>query len=129
MQGKAAILEDKVLFVSHEDVLYALNRGNGNMVWRAALPSRPLGGPLVAGAAVLVACFENEVVGFDARTGRKLGSLKTSAEIRTAPVMAARRLFVGLRDHTVVALQLAAPSAEEPAAAPESPAPSPSPIP
>jgi outer membrane protein assembly factor BamB len=129
VQGRAAILEDNVVFASHEDVLYALNRGNGNMAWRAALPSRPLGGPLLAGRAVLVACFENEVVGLDARTGRKLGTLKTPAEIRTPPVMAGERLFVGLRDHTVVALQLAGPPVEEPAAAPESPAPSPSPIP
>ena len=118
VQGPAVVLGDKVLFASHDDVLYALNRGSGNMAWRAALPSRPLGGPLLAGTAVLVACFENEVVGFDGRTGKKLGSLKTNAEIRTPPVMAGKQLYLGLRDHTVVALQLAAPEA-----APESPIP------
>jgi len=129
VQGQAVVLANRVLFAAHDDVLYALNRGNGNMAWRAALPSRPLGGPLLAGTAVLVACFENEVVGFDGRTGRKLGSLKTPAEIRTPPVMAGRRLFIGLRDHSVVALELAAPQAAEPEAAPESPSPPPSPIP
>lgn len=120
VQAAAAILDDKVLFASLENVLYALKRGSGKMVWRAGLPSRPLGGPLLMGTAVLVACFENEVVGFDGRTGRRLGSLRTSAEIRTPPVLVSRRLYIGLRDRTVVALQLAA--AAPPSMSPEPPA-------
>jgi hypothetical protein len=114
-------------------VLYALKRGSGKMVWRAGLPSRPLGGPQLLGRAALVACFENEIVGFDGRTGRKLGSLRTSAEIRTPPVLVGRRLYIGLRDRTVVALQLAvagAAAVPEPApTASPSAVPSPTPIP
>jgi outer membrane protein assembly factor BamB len=137
VQGPAAILDDKVLVVSHDNVLYALKRGSGKMVWRAGLPSRPLGGPQLMGTAVLVACFENEVVGFDGRTGRKLGSLRTSAEIRTPPLLVGRRLYIGLRDRSVVALQLAGVPGPSSAAPPPEPAltaspsalPSPTPIP
>lgn len=126
VQGPAVVLGDTVLFAGHDNVLYALKRGGGNMVWRAGLPSRPLGGPQLLGRAALVACFENEIVGFDGRTGRKLGSLRTSAEIRTPPVLVGRRLYIGLRDRSVVALQLAvtAPAA---APAPSEPAPTGSP--
>ena len=124
------ILDDTVLFATHENVLYALKRGSGKMVWRAGLPSRPLGGPVLMGTAVLVACFENDVVGFDGRTGRRLGALRTTAEIRTPPLLVSGRLYIGLRDRTVVALQLAA--APPPQASPEpeaSPVWSPSPPP
>jgi outer membrane protein assembly factor BamB len=133
----AVVLDDKVLFATHENVLYALNRGSGKMAWRAGLPSRPLGGPVLMGAAVIVACFENDVLGFEGRTGRRLGSLRTSAEIRTPPMLVNGRLYIGLRDHTVVALQLAGipPAAfgsPRPATAPTaspSSLPSPSPVP
>ena len=130
VQAPAVVLDDKVLFATHENVLYALKRGSGKMAWRAGLPSRPLGGPMLVGTAVLVACFENDVLGFDGRTGRRLGALRTSAEIRTPPVLVNRRLYVGLRDHTVVALQMAA--VPQPSASPEaeaSPVWSPSPPP
>jgi eukaryotic-like serine/threonine-protein kinase len=115
VQVPAALFGDKVLVASHEDVLYALKRGGGDLVWRAALPSRPLAGPIVVGTAVLVACHENEVVGFEGRTGTRLGALRAPAEIRTAPVMVERLLYLGLRDRSVVALKL---GAGEPSPAP-----------
>ena len=137
VQAPAVILGDKVLFATHENVLFALKRGSGKMAWRAGLPSRPLGGPLLMGTAALVACFENDILGFDGRTGRRLGSLRTSAEIRTPPVLVNRRLYIGLRDHTVVALQLAAapppqasPAGEaSPIWSPSPPPPPPPPVP
>jgi outer membrane protein assembly factor BamB len=106
VQVPAAIFGDKVLVASHEDVLYALKRGSGDLTWRAALPSRPLAGPLVAGNAVLVAVHENEVVGVDGRTGARLGTLRAPAEIRTPPLLIEGRLYVGLRDRSVVSLKL-----------------------
>jgi 2-hydroxychromene-2-carboxylate isomerase len=93
------VFEDSVLFASHEAVLYALNRANGHLNWRAALPGRPLSGPLVYDKIVLVACFENQVVGFDARTGRPLGILRTVAPLRTAPILVGDKLFAVQRDH------------------------------
>jgi len=102
----AALLGDKVLFASYEDVLYALRRGNGHLAWRAPLPSRPLAGPLVVEDAVLVACHEDEVVGIDGRTGARLGGLRAPAEIATPPLVVDGVMFLGLRDRSVVALRL-----------------------
>ena len=75
VQTPPAVSGRHVLFTNHEDVLYALRRRNGHLAWRAALPSRPLSGPLLYGDGVLVACFgsrpgETFLIGFDARTGR-----------------------------------------------------------
>jgi outer membrane protein assembly factor BamB len=107
----AATFADRlVLFASNEAVLYGMHRG-GNLSWRAALPSRPRGAPLVFGTSVLVACHglrpsESLLVGFDARDGRRLGDLKTPAELKTAPVVSGRTLVAALRDGTVAAWRL-----------------------
>jgi hypothetical protein len=86
-------------------VLYALATG-GNLAWRGALPSRPLSSPLALDGHVLVACLENLVVGFDARTGLPVGSFKTPAEIRAAPVTTGQLLVLGMRDRSVIAYGL-----------------------
>ena len=122
VQDRAAIFRDHLLFASYEDVLYSIDRGNGNMAWRAALPSRPISGPVLVGESVLVVCHENDVVGFRAKTGTKLGGLKTPAEIRTPPLVVDDRLYLGLRDRTVIAYRLDMTSAL-PAAPKASPSP------
>jgi outer membrane protein assembly factor BamB len=106
VQAPAVVFEDRVLVATHEDVLYAFKRGNGHVAWRSPLPSRPFGAPLLVGGAVLVACHESDLVGFDARTGRRLGAIRTPGEMRAPPVLAQDRLFVGMRDRSVVALKL-----------------------
>jgi outer membrane protein assembly factor BamB len=108
--GAAAFAGRLVLFASNEAVLYGMHRG-GNLSWRAPLPSRPRSIPLVFGTSVLVACHglrpsESLLVGFDARNGRRLGDLKTPAELKTAPVASGRTLVAALRDGTVVAWRL-----------------------
>lgn len=99
-----------VVFASNEAVLYGMHRG-GNLSWRAALPSRPRAAPFVFGTSVLVACHglrpsESLLVGFDARDGRRLGDLKTPAELKAPPVASGRTLVAPLRDGTVAAWRL-----------------------
>ena len=61
VQAPPAVLGGSVVFGTHESVLYALNRKNGNMVWRQTLPSRPRSGPLLIGSAIVIACFETDI--------------------------------------------------------------------
>jgi outer membrane protein assembly factor BamB len=95
-----------VLFASHEAVLYALKRSGGSMIWRASLVSRPVSGPLLLPGGVLVACNgsrpeENFLVGFDLKTGRRLGDLLTPAELQSPPIVAGGRIVLALRNNTV----------------------------
>lgn len=115
VQHKAVLFEDLVLFATHEDVLYALHRGNGHLAWRAALPSRPLSGPILFGDAVVVACHgarpgETFLIGFAARTGEKQGDYKVPGEARTPPLLVEDRIYMGMRErsHAVVSLHLGA---------------------
>ena len=101
-----SVLGHAALFVSYDNILYAVGRGNGHLRWRGVLPSRAISGPVLTGNAVVVACLESDILGFDGRSGRSLGALKTPAEIRTPPLVIGDRLYVGLRDRTVVALAL-----------------------
>ncbi len=101
----ATVTEKLALFTSFDATLYAIARGSGKLAWRAGLPSRPLSGPLVVGSTVLVACHENEIFGLSVLDGRPVGNLKVAAEIRTPPILHKGRLYLGLRDRTVIALQ------------------------
>ena len=112
------LLPDHVVFGSFDAVLYGLRRG-GNLAWRAALPSRPLSGPLAVDGFLLVACLENEIVAFAPGTGAKAGAYRTAAEIRTAPILAGGLVVMGLRDRSVIAYAPA--SAPPPASAPAEP--------
>jgi outer membrane protein assembly factor BamB len=114
------LLPDRVLYASFDAVLYSLRRG-GNLAWRGALPSRPISAPQIVGDHVLVACLENELVAFTSDTGARAGSLRTSSEIITPPVLAAGHVVVGLRDRSVIAYALPGtlpPAPTEPAVAP-----------
>lgn len=105
----ATVAGSRALFTSFDATLYALDRGSGKLAFRAGLPSRPLSGPLVVGSTVLVACHENEIVGLSLADGQAVGTLKVAAEIRTPPLLWKGRLYLGLRDRSVVALQTAVP--------------------
>jgi outer membrane protein assembly factor BamB len=118
------LLPSRVIFAGYDAVLWALRPG-GNLVWRGPLPSRPLSAPLLVDGQILVACLENEVVALASDTGKTTGSLRTSSEIRTAPILAGSLIVLGLRDRSVVAF--APPGAAAAPAAPEPPVVEPSP--
>ena len=77
------------------------------------------------GGAAIVAVYEDDLVAFDALTGKRVGATKTPAEIQGAPVVVGQRLYVALKNRTLLCLQLAL------TAPPPSPSPAPgeSPLP
>ena len=113
------LLPGRVLFASYDAVLYALRPG-GNLDWRAALPSRPLSGPILVNGYVVLACLENEILAIAPENGRRAGTFRTPAEIRTPPLFVGGLVVVGLRDRSVIAYALAG-AATAPSAPPEGP--------
>jgi outer membrane protein assembly factor BamB len=88
--GAAAADEDRIYFVAFDNVLRALDRGNGNLVWRRNLPSRPAGGPLRVDDAVLVPFSTSDIGAYLASTGAPAFTIQAVGELGTAPF---------LRDH------------------------------
>lgn len=123
----AVVIERNVMVATNEAVLWGLRRGGGQMAWRAALPSRTFGGPMRVGTSVLIACHglrpsESLLIGFDGLTGRRLGDLRTPAELKGPPATAGRGVFAPLRDDTLVAWRLPAEAVPPaPAASPAKP--------
>lgn len=120
----AVVVERNAIVATQEAVLWGLRRGGGNMAWRAALPSRSLGGPMRFGTAVLIACHglrpsESLLVGFDGLTGRRLGDLRTPAEMKWPPAAGANAVFAALRDDSLAAWRLPADAAPAPASPPK----------
>jgi outer membrane protein assembly factor BamB len=110
----AAVAGSLALFTSFDATLYAIQRGSGKLAWRAGLPSRPISGPVVVAGTALVACHETEIVGLSLADGKPVGNLKVAAEIRTPPLVHEGRIILGLRDRSVVALQVAGRELSEP---------------
>ena len=77
------------------------------------------------GHAVLIACHglrpsESLLVGFDGLTGRRLGDLKTPAELKWPPAAAGRGVYAALRDDSLAGWRLP-PEAEPAASSPPKP--------
>lgn len=76
---------ERVYFIARDNVLYALDRGNGARRWRRPLQGRPTDGPLRVGPVVVVAGVAPTVDLFDAETGLPRGSYEASGELAATP--------------------------------------------
>jgi outer membrane protein assembly factor BamB len=82
--GRAASDERRIYFVARDNVLRAVDRGNGNLRWYAELSARPAGGPALLGGAVLVPLATTVEV-FDPSDGKSIGSIPVEGEIAAPP--------------------------------------------
>ena len=85
--GAPAADDDSIYFVAFDNVLRALNRGNGNLRWTRNLPSRPSGGALRVDDVVLVP-FSTAIIGaFLAKTGAPAFTIRAAGELGGAPFL------------------------------------------
>ena len=83
--GLPVVDEHVVYFVSLDNVLWALNRSNGNQRWKRPLPLRPTSGPLRAGAALLVSGFASKLPAYKLEDGTPAGDMALSGELAAPP--------------------------------------------
>lgn len=79
--------ESNIYFVAFDNVLRALNRGNGNLRWNRNLPSRPSGGPLRVNDVVLVPFSTNDIGAYLAATGAPSFTIQAIGELAGAPFL------------------------------------------
>lgn len=84
--GRPAVDARAVYFVSLDNVLRALNRGNGHQIWKSALATRPSGGPLPLGdSLLLVSGLAPQVWAFRKSDGVLAAEVPAPAELAAPP--------------------------------------------
>ena len=76
---------DRIYFAGRDNLLRAVDRGNGNLRWKANLPSRPAGGPLRLPDALFMPMVSSEILGFDPQTGKPSVTVRAAGEIGVQP--------------------------------------------
>ena len=77
--------DKRIYFAARDNLLRAVDRGSGNLRWKANLPSRPAGGPLRLPDALLMPLVSSEIVGFDPETGKPAVTVRAAGEIGVQP--------------------------------------------
>jgi outer membrane protein assembly factor BamB len=84
VSGTPIFDEDNVYFLSLDNVLRALDRGNGHEVWHASLTFRPTAGPYRAGRLLLVSGL-TALHGFRAADGSEAGGAEAGGVLAAPP--------------------------------------------
>jgi len=95
--GVPAVDEKRVYFLSLDNQLRALNRGNGSQVWRTSLPVRALAGPLRMGDLLLVSGISAEVRVYRPADGAAAGEVAAAGELVAPPHVVAAAGPIGAR--------------------------------
>jgi hypothetical protein len=84
----AAVDGDVAFFGGLDNLLRAVNRGNGNQRWKQPTPTRPIAPPQTFGGIVTVFGVSPAIAAFNAKTGAPLGTyvIPTVAGATTEPV-------------------------------------------
>jgi outer membrane protein assembly factor BamB len=85
VSGAPTADDKRIYFAARDNLLRAVDRGNGNLRWKANLPSRPAGGPLRLPEALLMPMVSSEILGFDPETGTPTVTVRTAGEIGVQP--------------------------------------------
>jgi outer membrane protein assembly factor BamB len=83
--GMPAADEDRVFFVSLDNVMRALDLTSGGQHWMRALPVRPIAGPLLAGATLVIAGQTAALKTFNARDGAPAADISAGDEVASPP--------------------------------------------
>jgi eukaryotic-like serine/threonine-protein kinase len=110
--GMPSVDEKRVYFLSLDNQLRALNRGNGTQAWRTSLPVRALAGPLRMGDLLLVSGISPDVRAYRPTDGAPAGEATAAGELAAPPHIVAAPGAAGARLVVVTGtghLQLLAP--------------------
>ncbi len=85
ISGRPSADDEHIYFAARDNVLRAVDRGNGNLRWKAILSSRPAGGPLLELDAVFMPMASGEIGAYDPETGKPVVTVRAADEIGVEP--------------------------------------------
>lgn len=83
--GVPVVDERRVYFVSLDNLLRALDRGNGAQRWLSALPLRPNAGPVRAADGLIVSGISPTLPAYSLRNGAAIGKLEAPGDLASPP--------------------------------------------
>ena len=85
VRGLPVADEQRVYFVSLDNVLRALNRSNGVQQWIQMLRLRPTSGPVRAGGTIVVGGLQPPLRAFNSKDGASAGDIAAPGELAAPP--------------------------------------------
>jgi outer membrane protein assembly factor BamB len=85
LAGFPAADDKRIFFASRDNIVWAVDRGSGNLKWKATLASRPAGGPLRLNDYLVAPLVSSQIVGFDPTTGKTAATATAAGEIGLQP--------------------------------------------
>lgn len=85
VSGLPAADDKHIYFAARDNLLRAVDRKNGNLRWKASLPSRPSGSPLPLPNQVLMPLLSSAIAGFELATGKPTATVQAAGEIGLQP--------------------------------------------
>jgi outer membrane protein assembly factor BamB len=96
IRGRASTDGERVFFSALDNMVRAIDLGNGAQLWQAGLRFRPLAGPAAAGGTVFVSGPGAEVHLLRATDGTSGGSVTFPADLAMAPALSTASLGVSI---------------------------------
>jgi len=101
---KDEVEPSEVLFSAFDAFLYDLKIKNGGRAWLASTASRVYNRMFFDRALFFVAPFGSVIFGYDPHTGARVGDFNTKIRVRSSPITANDRLFIGLNNGELLTL-------------------------
>jgi outer membrane protein assembly factor BamB len=107
-----AVTEDKVIFGSRDDLVYALRRDNGRRLWAFKTLGEVDGSPAVCGDKVIVGSGDGRLYMLRLADGKEIWSYEIGRPIVSSPAVAQGVVVIGCDDGTVYAFAGRSPAGE-----------------
>ena len=111
--NKDETLPSEVLFAALDNFLYDIKIKNGGRKWLSPTASRVYNRMFFDRALIFLAPFGSNIYGFDPHTGQRVGDFNTNSRIRSSPITANDRLFIGLNNGNLLCLTRTPPPPPE----------------
>jgi outer membrane protein assembly factor BamB len=98
-------VENMVYFGVLDNLVYALDKDIGEMVWYFETGGQVYGSPVYAGGVLYVGGNDGQLYALDARASKLLWSYQTGGFITGSPAMSDGHIYFGSQDGSVYALR------------------------
>ena len=86
--------DERIYFVTANNVLYAVKKKNGEMVWWQSIAGRAVFSPALSGGQIFMAARSSRMTAYNKETGQASGSFDAGGVLQASPVCAGPYILV-----------------------------------